>query len=289
MRAVEARIKKWRGLVRWTMLAFTSPRGETVVHIVGERHSSVSRRDNLFSSWQRFVRALGGRRDGARGVGDGLERGVLLCRRPHFARGVRGGGRKGARGGGAGRRGRRDVQRRAAAAARAGPGSSATRGRWGRRATACSFVYPRAHAADKDRCAGGYGSAATISLVTALLAPVLLPQTPSHTGRSTSYTHDTAHTCRCGGSRGMYCTPPRASAGPKSAARRSDTPCAAERPRFRARAPHWRVGRGATRWQPCGHPPRARWSGRRAATQQAAAVQSGHAKGVWRGGVRQTL
>ena len=60
MRAVEARIKKWRGLVRWTMLAFTSPRGETVVHIVGERHSSVSRRDNLFSSWQRFVRALGG-------------------------------------------------------------------------------------------------------------------------------------------------------------------------------------------------------------------------------------
>ena len=60
MRTVEARIKKWRGLVRWTMLAFTSPRGETVVHIVGERHSSVSRRDNLFSSWQRFVRALGG-------------------------------------------------------------------------------------------------------------------------------------------------------------------------------------------------------------------------------------
>ena len=42
------------------MLAFTSPRGETVVHIVGERHSSVSRRDNLFSSWQRFVRVFGG-------------------------------------------------------------------------------------------------------------------------------------------------------------------------------------------------------------------------------------
>ena len=55
MRTVEARIKKWRGLVRWTMLAYTSPRSETVVHIVGERHSHVSRRDNLFSSWQRFV------------------------------------------------------------------------------------------------------------------------------------------------------------------------------------------------------------------------------------------
>ena len=60
MRTVEARIKKWRGLVRWTMMAFTSPRGVTVVHIVGERHSSVSRRDNLFSSWQRFVRVFGG-------------------------------------------------------------------------------------------------------------------------------------------------------------------------------------------------------------------------------------
>ena len=60
MRTVEARIKKWRGLVRWTMLAYTSPRSETVVHIVGERHSHVSRRDNLFSSWQRFVKVFGG-------------------------------------------------------------------------------------------------------------------------------------------------------------------------------------------------------------------------------------
>jgi hypothetical protein len=60
MRAVEARIKKWRGLVRWTMMAYASPRAETVVHIVGERHSHVSRRDNLFSSWQRLVKVFGG-------------------------------------------------------------------------------------------------------------------------------------------------------------------------------------------------------------------------------------
>ena len=60
MRAVEARIKKWRGLVRWTMMAYASPRAETVVHIVGERHSHVSRRDNLFSSWQRLIKVFGG-------------------------------------------------------------------------------------------------------------------------------------------------------------------------------------------------------------------------------------
>ena len=50
MRSVEARIKKWRSLMRWSMLAFTLPRGETVVHIVGERHPSVSRCDNLLGS-----------------------------------------------------------------------------------------------------------------------------------------------------------------------------------------------------------------------------------------------
>ena len=60
LRAVETRLKKWRGLARWTMQGYTSPRGETVVQIVGERHSLVSRRDNLFSSWQRLVKLLGG-------------------------------------------------------------------------------------------------------------------------------------------------------------------------------------------------------------------------------------
>ena len=30
-----------------------------MVHIVGERHSQVSRRDNLFTSWQRLVKLIG--------------------------------------------------------------------------------------------------------------------------------------------------------------------------------------------------------------------------------------
>lgn len=60
LRAVEARVKKWRGMLRWTMQAFTSPRGEAIVQIVGERSSHVTRRDNLFSSWQRLVEGLGG-------------------------------------------------------------------------------------------------------------------------------------------------------------------------------------------------------------------------------------
>lgn len=60
MRVIESRIKKWRGLLRWTMQAFASPRGEAVVQIVGERQSQVSRRDNLFSSWQRLVKLVGG-------------------------------------------------------------------------------------------------------------------------------------------------------------------------------------------------------------------------------------
>ena len=34
MRVIESRIKKWRGLLRWTMQAFASPRGEAVVQIV---------------------------------------------------------------------------------------------------------------------------------------------------------------------------------------------------------------------------------------------------------------
>ena len=60
MRVIESRIKKWRGLLRWTMQAFASPRGEAVVQIIGERQSQVSRRDNLFSSWQRLVKLVGG-------------------------------------------------------------------------------------------------------------------------------------------------------------------------------------------------------------------------------------
>lgn len=60
LRAIETRVKKWRGMLRWTMQAFTSPRGEAIVQIVGERSSHVTRRDNLYSSWQRLVEDLGG-------------------------------------------------------------------------------------------------------------------------------------------------------------------------------------------------------------------------------------
>ena len=60
LRAVEARVKKWRGMLRWMMQAFTSPRGEAIVQIVGERSSHVTRRDNLYASWQRLVEGLGG-------------------------------------------------------------------------------------------------------------------------------------------------------------------------------------------------------------------------------------
>ena len=42
MRVIESRIKKWRGLLRWTMQAFASPRGGAVVQIVGERQSQVA-------------------------------------------------------------------------------------------------------------------------------------------------------------------------------------------------------------------------------------------------------
>ena len=60
MRAIESRIKKWRGLLRWTMHAFASSRGEAVIQVVGERQSQVARRDNLFYSWQRVVKTIGG-------------------------------------------------------------------------------------------------------------------------------------------------------------------------------------------------------------------------------------
>jgi hypothetical protein len=60
MRAIESRIKKWRGLLRWTMHAFASSRGEAVIQVVGERQSQVARRDNLFYSWQRAVKTIGG-------------------------------------------------------------------------------------------------------------------------------------------------------------------------------------------------------------------------------------
>ena len=54
-RLFEGCVKKWRGVARWYLQAHTSARGEAVLQVVSERHSPVSRIDNLFSSWRRTL------------------------------------------------------------------------------------------------------------------------------------------------------------------------------------------------------------------------------------------
>jgi hypothetical protein len=54
-RLFEGCVKKWRGVARWYLQAHTSARGEAVMQIVGERHTHVSRIDNLFTSWRRAL------------------------------------------------------------------------------------------------------------------------------------------------------------------------------------------------------------------------------------------
>ena len=54
-RLFEGCVKKWRGVARWYLQAHTSARGEAVLQIVSERHSQVSRIDNLFASWRRAL------------------------------------------------------------------------------------------------------------------------------------------------------------------------------------------------------------------------------------------
>ena len=55
LRLFEGSVKKWRGLTRWYMQAHTSPRGETVLHIIGERQTPIARLDNLYISWRRAL------------------------------------------------------------------------------------------------------------------------------------------------------------------------------------------------------------------------------------------
>ena len=54
-RLFEGVVKKWRGLMRWYVQSHTSPRGEIVLQVVGERQSQSVRVDNLYASWRRSV------------------------------------------------------------------------------------------------------------------------------------------------------------------------------------------------------------------------------------------
>ena len=55
VRAMEPRIRRWRGLARWHMHAHCSARGEVVLQLVGERLAHVARVDNLFVSWRKTL------------------------------------------------------------------------------------------------------------------------------------------------------------------------------------------------------------------------------------------
>jgi hypothetical protein len=54
----EAKVRGWRGLQRWRMQAYTSPRGETVLQVIAEKAAQSSRVDNAFSSWRRVLQQL---------------------------------------------------------------------------------------------------------------------------------------------------------------------------------------------------------------------------------------
>jgi hypothetical protein len=55
LRHVEQRLKKWRGVQRWSLQCYCSPRGEVVVQAVVERAAVASRVDNLLQAWRKLV------------------------------------------------------------------------------------------------------------------------------------------------------------------------------------------------------------------------------------------
>lgn len=55
LRHVEQRLKKWRGVQRWSLQCYCSPRGEVVVQAVVERAAVASRVDNLLQAWRKVV------------------------------------------------------------------------------------------------------------------------------------------------------------------------------------------------------------------------------------------
>ena len=48
-------MKKWRGVQRWSLQCYCSPRGEVVVQAVVERTAVASRVDNLLHAWRKLV------------------------------------------------------------------------------------------------------------------------------------------------------------------------------------------------------------------------------------------
>jgi len=54
-RMFEGVVKTWRGVSRWYLQTHTSPRGEAVLQVVGERHAQAARIDNLYAAWRRSV------------------------------------------------------------------------------------------------------------------------------------------------------------------------------------------------------------------------------------------
>jgi hypothetical protein len=55
LRYVEVKVKKWRGVQRWYLQCYLSPRGEVVVQAVVERVAAVCRVDNLIQAWRKIV------------------------------------------------------------------------------------------------------------------------------------------------------------------------------------------------------------------------------------------
>ena len=58
LRHVEARLKKWRGVLRWWLQCCSSPRGELVIQAVVERAAAASRVDNLLQAWRKLVASM---------------------------------------------------------------------------------------------------------------------------------------------------------------------------------------------------------------------------------------
>ena len=55
LRYVEGKVKKWRGVQRWYLQCYLSPRGEVVIQAVVERVAAAYRVDNLIQSWCKIV------------------------------------------------------------------------------------------------------------------------------------------------------------------------------------------------------------------------------------------
>jgi hypothetical protein len=58
LRHVEARLKKWRGVLRWWLQCCSSPRGELVIQAVVERAAAASRVDTLLQAWRKLVGSM---------------------------------------------------------------------------------------------------------------------------------------------------------------------------------------------------------------------------------------